>query len=361
MSNSPREGAEDGLDKAARRVEALRRLVTNLIWLAIILVVLAAAGRWFMQQQQRRQPPTAQAPAGKVLPPPIPWQEVDQAVAAALRESRAEAATFAAARLDLWTGALMTRVDSDFLDWYFSYWTQQLLGLKGLWQQGLHFFLEQQPGAAEKLTEQLQEEFAARVLRPQVAELELEHIVRDTALHYVEQLQGRLEQLPERYRIPRTDWERYLAGIAATTGATEANRETPLTLKTLTVSGAGGAALLAGNLKVLLGKLGPKVMAKSTGKAASQMAAKTGTKVAAKAGGKFLGTIVGVGVLAWDVWDHRATVRENRPILRQALRDYLHELQDILLNDPEAGLMTVFDDFSRQMAARAGHGTGSED
>ncbi len=346
--------SENGLDKAAQRVESRRRLVTNLIWLAIILVVLAAAGRWLMLRQTAQQQDIA-APAvrEKTLPPPIPWQAVDQAVAEALRESRADAAAFAADRLDSWIDELMGRVDNDFLDWYFSYWTQQVLGLTGLWQHGLHALLDSQPDAAEKLTERLQDEFAARVLRPQVAELELERLARDTAIHYVERLQGRLEQVPQRYTIPRQDWERHLASIALTTGATEANRETPLTLKALTASGMGGALVLAGNLKLLLGKLGGKVMTKSAGKAASQMAAKTGGKVAAKAGGKFFGTIVGVGVLAWDLWDHRETVREYRPLLRQTLREYLAEMKDVLLNDPEHGLMSTFDGFARQVAARS--------
>jgi hypothetical protein len=83
------------------------------------------------------------------------------------------------------------------------------------------------------------------------------------------------------------------------------------------------------------------------------MAAKTGGKVAAKAGGKFFGTIVGVGVLAWDLWDHRETVREYRPLLRQTLREYLAEMKDVLLNDPEHGLMSTFDGFARQVAARS--------
>ncbi|PLY15573.1 MAG: hypothetical protein C0631_06755 [Sedimenticola sp.] len=338
---------EDGLTTTAKRLEAVRRIITNTIWIAIVIVVLATIGRYLMLKDagqatlsESRQKPIAES---------IPWNQVDQAVANALTDSRASAELFASQQLDAWVGNLMQRVDPGFLDWYFSYWTQQLLGLEGLWQYGVNYLFESQPTAAEKLTEKIQEEFSTRVLRPQIAELELERIVRETTNHYIVQLRRNLETVPASYKIPHADWDRYIEGIALTTHSVDGNRETPVTLKALTVSAAGGAVLLAGKMNLLIGKLSGKVMAKSAGKAASKIAAKTGGKVAAKAGGKFLGAIVGVGVLVWDVWDHNATKTENRPILRQAMADYFKELQDILLNDPEAGIMTTFTDLEHQV------------
>ncbi|MEJ2691076.1 MAG: hypothetical protein P8130_14270 [Deltaproteobacteria bacterium] len=218
-----------------------------------------------------------------------------------------------------------------------------------LWQYGVNHFLKSQPTAAEKLTEEIQEEFSKRVLRPQIAELEFERIVRNTANYYIGQLRSNLDSVPTRYKIPQVDWERYMEGIAITTKGTDGNRETPLTLKALTATTAGGAVFIAGQMNVLIGKLTGKVMAKYAGKAASKVAAKTGGNVAAKVGGKFLGVIVGVGVLVWDIWDHIKTSKENRPILRQAIGDYFKELKDILMNDPESGIMITFDDFEKQI------------
>jgi hypothetical protein len=125
-----------------------------------------------------------------------------------------------------------------------------------------------------------------------------------------------------------------------------------LTLKALTVSGVGGAALLSTHIKVMFSKIGAKMMTTSSGKVASAMAAKTGGKVAAKVGGKFFGTIAGIGVLVWDIWDHKATERENRPLLRQSLQDYFTELKYILLEDPDFGIMATFHEFERQVAGR---------
>jgi hypothetical protein len=245
----------------------------------------------------------------------------------------------------------MDRVDNSFLDWYFDYWTQQTLGLIGLWQYGVHYVIKEQPTASEKLTEEIQEEFSQRVLRPQIAERVIERIINETARRYLETLQRELSEIPKTYTISKAEWDSHLQGIAITTQGTEGNRQTPLTLKTLAVSGAGGVVLLAGQMKTLLGKVTGKVLAKSSGKAASAMAAKTGGKVAAKAGGKFLGTIVGFGVLAWDVWDHNTTKKENRPILRQSLQDYFKELKVILLDDSEVGIMATFYEFEHNIVS----------
>lgn len=340
--------SEDGLTRTAKRFEAVRKILTNAIWIIIVIVVLAAIGRYFIAKDAYKSEQTILT-SEKPIIQTIPWHEVDKTVATAITETRKSTEAFAGQQLDEWMAGLMRRVDDDFLNWYFSYWTQQILGLEGLWQYGVNYFFENQPTAAEKLTEEIQEEFSKRVLRPQIAELELERIVRDTANHYVVQLRTNLETVPTTYKIPHADWDRYIEGIAITTAGTDGNRETPVTLKALTASGAGGAVLLAGKIKVLIGKLTSKVMAKSAGKAASKMAAKTGGKVAAKAGGKFLGTIVGIGVLVWDVWDHNKTKKENRPILRQAMADYFKELKDILMNDPEAGIMTTFNDLEKQV------------
>ena len=340
---------DEGLVKTAHRMEAIRKILTNGIWIAIVVVVLASIGRYLVMKDASQISQTA--PREKPIVASIPWHEVDQAIATAITDTRRSTEDFASKQIDKWITELMERVDNDFLDWYFGYWTQQVLGLKGLGQYGVHYFIETQPTAAEKITEEIQEQFAKRVLRPQIAELRLERIVRDTANYYTVELRKNLVTVPEKYKIPHNEWDRYLEGIAITTYSTDGNREVPVTLKTLVASGAGGAVLLAGNMKILIGKLSSKVMAKSSTKVAAKLAAKTGGKVAAKAGGKFLGTIVGVGILIWDVWDHYKTKKENKPILRKAFSDYFVELKDILLNDPEAGLMTTFNDLEKQVFA----------
>ncbi len=352
--------AKKGLQRAADDLESIRKILTNGIWIAIIIIVLAALG-WYLAQSRLGENVVkieeAAEKVTKVVAPEIQWDEVDQEIISALMASRQSARIYAEAEIDLWMAGLMERVDTSFLDWYFGYWTQQSLGLQGLWQYGVHYVIKEQPTASEKLTEEIQEEFSQRVLRPQIAQRVLERIVNETARRYIDTLQQQLDRIPQTYTINKVEWESHLEDIAITARGTEGNRQTPLTLKTLTVTGAGGVLVLAGQMKVLLGKITGKVLAKSSGKAASVMAAKTGGKVAAKFGGKFFGTIVGFGVLAWDIWDHNVTKKENWPLLRQSLQDYFLELKMILLDDSEFGVMAIFLEFEQNFAIEEGNGT----
>ena len=354
---------EDRLVTTAKRFEALRKILTNSIWIIIVIVVLAAIGRHLVARNENL--PDSALDHKKPIAKSIPWHEVDKAIARAITDTRKSTEIYAAQQIDEWTAGLMSRVDNDFLEWYFSYWQQQVIGLKalGYWiidTKWIERFIGEQPDTAERITEVIQDEFAKRVLRPEIAELEMERIVRDTANYYTAQLRDNLNEVPSSYMIPQADWDKYITGIAITTHGADGDREIPVSLKALTASGAGGAVVLAGKMKALVGKLSGKVMAKSAGKAASKMAAKTGGKVAAKAGGKFLGLIVGVGVLVWDVWDHHQTEKDNRPILRQAMADYFKELKDILMNDPEAGLMVTFNDLEGQIFAAIRQPTATE-
>lgn len=334
--------------ETANRVEAARRILTNTVVILAVVVILAAVGRYVAGSMRPGDNKVVQE---KPIPPAIPWDDVDASVVSSLAEARASAEAYADRALHVWMQELMLRVDTDFLDWYFGYWNQQVLGLEGLMQYGVHFVLRHQPTAAEKLTEEIQEEFSRRVLRPEIAQLELERIVRNTTALYVADLRENLAEVPEAYRIPQGEWDRYLAGIAVTTRQASGTRAVPVTLKTVVLSGAGGAAVLAGRIGSAASSASGAVLARSGGRAASQVARKTGGKVAAKMGGKFLGTIVGVGVVIWDVWDHNRTKQQHRPILRAAINDYFTELRDILVHDPEAGLTSTLYDLERQVVA----------
>jgi hypothetical protein len=98
---------------------------------------------------------------------------------------------------------------------------------------------------------------------------------------------------------------------------------------------------MVNSLRPIISKIGAKISTKLAAKSAAKMAAKTGGKVAAKTGGKFLGTIIAVGIIIWDVWDHYATKKKAKPVLRQNIYDYLKEVKKSILYDPEYGIMTI--------------------
>ncbi len=59
-----------------------------------------------------------------------------------------------------------------------------------------------------------------------------------------------------------------------------------------------------------------------------------------KARGRISGSIVGVGIIAWDVWDHYSTVKENKPLLRENIFAFLDEMKLAVLDDPGTGVMS---------------------
>jgi len=323
------------------KLNAWAGLLAKIFWLIVAIIVAAALGKWWLG----REVATPARVTKPVPAPPIDWSQVDAAIVASLRQAHAAAETTATQKLEAWSADLMWRVDHDFLDWYFGYWNQQKLGLKALGYAVKHYLFADEPDAAARITEEVQQEFAQRVLRPQIAQLELERITTEVLEVYVSRLTAGLAGIPEEYKIPKPEWERYLNDIAVLTTQAEGNREIALSLKAATVASVGGGVLLAQTLSPALTSLGSKVSGqlagKAAGEAAAEVAAKTGGKVAAKTGGRLLGLIVGFGIIIWDVWDHYQTEEIERPKLRQTIADYFVEVKHSLLYEPETGIMSL--------------------
>lgn len=336
-------------------LRTLFSFIRLLILIAVLFILLATLGEYFLSRQNTLPlQPRRSAPAPVTKPvqkPPIPWERVNADVRATLIQSRAAADSFAADQLDMWLDRLMLRVDHDFLPWYFDYWNQQAIGLKGLYQTILNTIDSTYPSAAEKLTEEIQYQFAQRVLHPELAQLELERITRETVDVYVDHLRPELALIPARYTIPEEDWQRYLDGIAVMAAGAEGNRTVGLTMKTLTASSAAGAVLLARPLKAAVGKIGMKYSAKLAAKSAAKIAAKTGKRVASKRSSKLLGPIIGLGIIIWDALDHEQTRAENEPVLRENIHAYLREVRDHLLHDTESGVMSSIHEIENTILA----------
>lgn len=329
-------------DKKSQRIHAwsnLLKALSKFLWIIVIVIVLAAVGKMFIFKSGKEVIPPG--PVKKTAVEKIDWGTVNKAIEKTLMDARKETEEMASAKLDFWIEKNMERVDNDFLEWYFGYWNQQKLGLQGLLAQVMHWVDGDNPSAAEKLTEVVQEEFTNRVIRPQIAQLELERTVNEIVSHYCSILKGKLEEIPLEYKIERADWDRYIGDISVMVKNVEANRSTPLPLKAIVGITAGGTLILFKSLKPVIMKIGGKISSKLAAKTAGSMAAKTGGKVAAKAGGKFLGTIVAVGIIIWDVWDHYSTKKNAKPVLRQNIHDYLKEVKENILHDPDYGIMTI--------------------
>ncbi|MEC4812504.1 MAG: hypothetical protein SAK29_04390 [Scytonema sp. PMC 1069.18] len=339
------------------RIKALSQFiksVTPFVWTAVILfVIVPLLGRGFiasslpnpLSNPNTSNPNTSHSTEVVIERTQQPWSQIDQDIVAAIKNADNEAKNFASARLDKWVDELMTRVDNSFLDWYFNYFNQKRLELSApfvwLYSAVTHWIDTKNPtpnqAVAETLTEDFQIEFAKRVLRPKIAQLELEGITRDTVNLYISELETNISSIQSSYKIPQGEWERYLGDIAITITDSE-GIVSNLSLKVLI---GGGSYVIAKAAIPVMTKVGSKIVASFAGKAGAKVAAKTGGSVAAKIGAEFLDPIVGIGIIIWDLWDYHHTVNVNRPILREAILDYLNLVKDSLLENSENGIMSA--------------------
>jgi len=343
MNESKKNDRGKDYEGKSRRIHAWSDLLKSLsrfLWLLVIVVVLVALGKMFVFKGGQEAPGRMKTVTKPVVQK-VEWSKVNAEIEDEMRAAREESEILAAEKLDLWIEGLMRCVDGDFMDWYFSYWTQQKIGLKSLLYQVLHWVDDDNATPAERITLEVQEEFANRVLRPQIAQMEVERIVNEILADYANRVRDRLKHIPEKYDIQPADWDRYLADVAVMVKNVEAGRHTPLSLKAIAGVTAGGVILLFRTIKPVISRIAARVSARWTAKAAGRMASKTGGMVAARMGGRFVGAIIAVGIIIWDVWDHHQTRKKAQPVLRQNIKDYLSEVKNSILHDPEYGIMTI--------------------
>ncbi|WP_199332458.1 hypothetical protein [Anabaena catenula] len=353
---NPEIGADNTATYVAKtdRIRALSQFIKTIspyLWaIIIVVVIIPLLGRGFIANSYHQDIATSgnSKPARVIIDKQSDWNKVDESIVAAIKNANTTAENFASAKLDDWVDELMINVDESFLDWYFNYFNQKKLefSVPFVWASSAvtHWVDSDKPSpdqvVAEKITEDFQLEFAKRVLKPKIAQFALERITTDTVKVYVSQLEKNISSIESSYNIPQGQWERYLNEIAITISESEGVISN-LTLKTL----VGGGSYLFVKAAIPMGvKIGSQIAAKFAGKAGAKIAAKTGGAIAGKIGAELLDPIVGIGIIIWDLWDYNNTVSVNRPILRNSILEYLHEVKTSLLENPANGIMASIDE-----------------
>ncbi|MHC5761663.1 hypothetical protein [Nostoc sp.] len=208
---------------------------------------------------------------------------------------------------------------------------------------------------AEKLIGNFQNEFTKKVLQPSSMQLEMERFTREAIDQYVSEANQKLAGIQSQYQIPRPVWEEFLEGLGSTTYNT-GSKEQNLSIRALS-RGTGyvaASAMIKAVSVIGTKKIATGIVSKGTSKVVAKIATKTATKVATEGTGEvaagllgleLLNPLAGLGVLAWDIWDHYHTVKVERPILRENLNNYLNEVKDSLLNDKENGVLSSVNKF----------------
>lgn len=347
------------------RIVALTQLIkaiTPIIWLVVILIIIVKIWGSFslekLPQKEKILPPQT----AKISVPKTLDNLLDEEIKSALKNAREKAEDSASQNIDKWLEKLVTRVDDDFLPWYFNYFNQLYLGAKGialdvsgLIAKNIHignfnWALEK----AETLTEEFQREFTKRVFKPETAQLKLERFTSEAISVYITELAGQLEDIQREYKIPQPHWERYLQGISMTIKDSSADNQN-LSMRALSRGSGYLIALPLTKASVKLGTgLATKFAQKAAAKTTVKMVTKISTKTAAKVASEFSAVTIGLqlidplaalGILAWDVWDHYHTVAVEKPKMREAILEYLQEIKLALLYNSDNSIMSSLYEF----------------
>lgn len=343
-------------DSSSRVLRDSRKFFSLIVW-GFVALIATVFGTVYMSGN------TAEAPAPRIqLAPPVADRVTDatrdslfRSIRYSMGESRETAEDFAESRMAEWAGELKSRVDGDFLDWYFGYLEQQKMGLMYLGNKAKGAWTGDQDLAEHELTKYIQAEFSEQVMRPEIARYEIEEIAEETAQIYVQTLQNRLVEIPIAYNLTEEEWQTYLGDITRITYNTEGNRDFPFALKSLYAAGAFGGAALTGRVARNVGRgtlgAGSKAVGGSAGAVAMNASAKMGKQAGKKVAGKALGAALGVGLIIWEIWDYNETIAVERPRLSEQLNDYLEEVEGELLYDSQVGIITVIDDIEKEVEA----------
>ncbi len=315
------------------------KTVTPMIWTIVILVVIIPLlGNFLISQSLTNTATTA-----VVVSPPHDFSKVNQDIKNAIQQSHTTAEAFASKELDKWETEVITRVDNNFLDWYFDYFNQKKMEftvpftfVKSAVFNKFDMTAASQ-AVSEKLTEDFQREFANRVLVPKNAQLRFQLITQDTANLYIAEVSKNVKVVQNNYNIPQVHWDKHLNDIATT--ISDQGNLSNFSLKVL----VGGSGYLIAKPLILgmAAKVGSKITAKAASKAAAKIATKTGGTVASQLGVGLIDPIVGIGIIIWDLWDYNHTVTVERPILRAHIVEYLKDVKKSLLTNPETGIMAA--------------------
>ena len=276
----------------------------------------------------------------------VDWRAVDAGIKRSLENAHDKAERYAEVEVQAWINELQTRLQEDFLPWWFGYFQQQgvMLCAAGWWMCDtplVEGVLGKQESMQDRLETLVEREFHARVLQPRSAQLRIEKIARKTVEVYLLAVQSELDRVQVEFSVTNQEWDRYLAGLPMTVMTLEANRQVGLMVKGIAVSG-GAAALKIG--RSLTGRVRSLVVRR-----VNQEFLEHGAMMGGRVAGRYAGWWIAGICVVWDLVDHHRCVRQNQPVLRRSMGVYLDELQEQVLRDQRCGVLVVLDEVQRDL------------
>jgi hypothetical protein len=306
-----------------------------------LLVLLALAGC-----AHRGLPPESPEPV-----PPVSaqtWREIEEQIWTASTLAQAEAEAFARAAMGDWMRRVREKTETEFVPWYTGYWAQQWLGLKAGWyEMGRE---EGDPPLEDYLVGYLQERYDELVLQPAGEESDPQRITRQAAALYVRLLSEQLQRIPKMHAVQLRSLRGRLQGIylIRLSGSHPHDASLFLLFERSDLTGLPAyEALLAGTDSAAdqegtsPGEERLQVVAEDTlARLLGELPVHAGGNAASLVVDKVLGVFISAGVVVWSAVSHDRQRPEIEAQLREALDAGLDEMWQVLMEDPQLGVLS---------------------
>lgn len=289
------------------------------------------------------------APTTKAIPVTAINYNLDKEVLNAMQIAQEATYNYVSTELDIWINEMLSRVDEDFLDEYFSFMQVKKREILSVYNTIVHFFYKNAESAEEAAIRELEEEIARKVIKPEIAQMRISNITSNAINVYATTLDEQLIHVQETYNVPVVEWNKYISHICGLTLDIQ-NKSYPVTFKTLVVSGTALAGFVATPIiKNVATKVSAKIAEKTALKLGTKAIGTTAVKATSKAVGKGAGSVakaipyVGWGITAaicvWDIIDYANTTKEGKIQLKQNLTEYFQEVKTELLSSTDQSIM----------------------
>jgi hypothetical protein len=300
-----------------------------------------------------------QAPAPVETPPPLPadtWREIAEVIWTASSLAQAEAGDYARATMGQW---MLRITEVQFVPWYSSYWVQQWLGLKTGWYE---MNRGDGDGAVDDyLVAYLQERFDEMVLEPAGERGNPRTITEQSAALYVRMLSAQLRCIPGIHPVTQRSLKKRLEEIPLILLPGNPARRTALSrvLEHDDLSGDATYQALLARTRPVAGASDVSRNPEPLQEVAKDAVARLVTGLPVRAGGgaaalvigEALGLFISAGVIAWSAISHDRNRAEMESRLRAALDVALRTMWQVLMQDPETGVLYPVRHMSQQLGA----------
>ena len=275
------------------------------------------------------------------------WREIDNDIGAASLAAKEPARKYAHDSMERWRDRIQKRTEADFIPWFTDYWTQQWLAMKVVWYR-LSAEEETDP-TVKRLAASLQEQYRERVLDPVAKEISPDEIKGQATKLYIQRLREKLQDMPQRYGVPSSQFDRRTKDIRAIAlGPDPANSASlyqvvhaePINklpayvaLINQICNAPGGAGLGPSDTRI------SPVAKRASEKLLDRLATSGGASAAAAVVGGVAGVMISLGAAGYGAAKHEKDRPKMEAQLRKNLNAALDDMYRELLEDRARGVM----------------------